>query len=51
MQQLVAYWRDEYDMRRVEARLNALPQFLTRIDDLDIHFIHVASPHPTPCRC
>ena len=46
MQQLVAYWRDEYDMRRVEARLNALPQFLTRIDDLDIHFIHVTSPKP-----
>ena len=46
MQQLVAYWRDEYDMRRVEARLNALPQFLTRIDDLDIHFIHVTSPNP-----
>ncbi len=46
MQQLVAYWRDEYDMRRVEARLNALPQFLTRIDDLDIHFIHVTSPDP-----
>jgi pimeloyl-ACP methyl ester carboxylesterase len=42
---LVRYWRTEYDLRRVEKRLNALPQFLTEIDDLDIHFIHVKSRH------
>jgi pimeloyl-ACP methyl ester carboxylesterase len=46
MQALVRYWRDEYDFRRCEARLNALPQFLTRIDGLDIHFIHVTSQNP-----
>jgi pimeloyl-ACP methyl ester carboxylesterase len=45
MQELCAYWRDEYDWRRCEARLNALPQFTTRIDGLDIHFLHVRSPH------
>src|SRR6266849_4838219 len=37
MQALVRYWGTEYDLRRVETRLNALPQFLTEIDDLDIH--------------
>jgi len=45
MQELVRYWRTEYDFRRFEARLNALPQFITEIDGLDIHFIHVKSPH------
>ena len=45
MQELVRYWADEYDFGRVEARLNAFPQFLTEIDGLDIHFIHVRSPH------
>jgi pimeloyl-ACP methyl ester carboxylesterase len=45
MEALVRYWRDEYDLRRVERRLNALPQFVTEIDGLDIHFIHVKSPH------
>jgi pimeloyl-ACP methyl ester carboxylesterase len=45
MEALVRYWGSEYDLRRVEARLNALPQFLTEIDDLDIHFIHVKSRH------
>ena len=45
MEALVRYWGTEYDLRRVEARLNALPQFLTAIDDLDIHFIHVKSRH------
>jgi pimeloyl-ACP methyl ester carboxylesterase len=39
------YWRREYDWRRVEARLNALGQFKTRIDGLDVHFLHVRSPH------
>src|SRR5215471_21434881 len=39
LQALTQYWGTEYDLRRVETRLNALPQFLTEIDDLDIHFI------------
>src|SRR5918992_808004 len=46
MQALARYWTTEYDMRRVEARLNALPQYMTEIDGVDIHFIHVRSPHP-----
>jgi pimeloyl-ACP methyl ester carboxylesterase len=45
MQELVRYWGAEYDFRRFEARLNELPQFITEIDGLDIHFIHVKSPH------
>ena len=45
MEAVVRYWGTEYDLRRVEARLNALPQFLIEIDDLDIHFIHVKSHH------
>jgi pimeloyl-ACP methyl ester carboxylesterase len=45
MQELVRYWATEYDFGRFEARLNALPQFITEIDGLDIHFIHVKSPH------
>jgi len=45
MQKVAQYWADEYDWRRVEARLNALPQFITEIDGLDIHFIHVRSKH------
>src|SRR5256714_2406995 len=45
MQALARYWGTEYDWRKVEARLNALPQFITEIDGLDIHFIHVRSKH------
>jgi pimeloyl-ACP methyl ester carboxylesterase len=45
MQALARYWANEYDLRRFEARLNALPQFMTEIDGLDIHFIHVKSAH------
>ena len=45
MQALTRYWANEYDWRKVEAELNALPQFKTEIDGLDIHFIHVKSPH------
>jgi pimeloyl-ACP methyl ester carboxylesterase len=45
MQALARYWGTEYDFQRVEARLSALPQFITEIDGLDIHFIHVRSPH------
>ena len=45
LQDLVRYWQTDYDWRKVEARLNALPQFITEIDGLDIHFIHVRSKH------
>src|SRR5215471_15996904 len=45
MQELSRYWATGYDWRKVEARLNALPQFITEIDGLDIHFIHVRSKH------
>ena len=45
MQALAHYWATDYDWRRVEARLNALPQFITEIDGLDVHFIHVRSRH------
>jgi pimeloyl-ACP methyl ester carboxylesterase len=45
IQALVRYWGTEYDFGRVEARLNAFPQFMTEIDGLGIHFIHVRSPH------
>jgi hypothetical protein len=46
MQKLADYWAKEYDWRKVEARLNALPQFITAIDGVDIHFIHVRSKYP-----
>ena len=45
IQELARYWAEDYDFGRVEARLNALPNFMTEIDGLDIHFIHVRSPH------
>jgi pimeloyl-ACP methyl ester carboxylesterase len=45
MQELARYWATDYDWRKVEARLHALPQFVTEIDGLDIHFIHVKSAH------
>src|SRR4051794_37930553 len=45
LQELARYWTSEYDWRRCEARLNALPQFTTVIDGLNIHFIHVPSAH------
>ena len=45
LQKLARYWVTEYDWRKVEARLNALPNFVTTIDGLDIHFIHVRSKH------
>src|SRR5260221_6150159 len=45
MQELVHHWHNDYDWRKIEARLNALPQFITEIDGLDIHFIHVRSKH------
>jgi len=46
MRELARYWQTDYDWRKVEGRLNALPQFITNIDGLDIHFIHVRSKHP-----
>src|SRR5688572_31970980 len=46
MQKLASYWLSDYDWRDFEARLNAVPQFMTNIDDVDIHFIHVRSKHP-----
>ncbi len=45
VQALAKYWANEYDWRKVEAKLNALPQFITELDGLDIHFIHVRSKH------
>src|ERR1700682_4384152 len=45
IQELARYWATEYDWRKCEAKLNALPQFMTEIDGLDIHFIHVRSKH------
>jgi len=45
MQDLAGYWGSDYDWRRCEAKLNSLPNFMTEIDGLDIHFIHVRSPH------
>jgi pimeloyl-ACP methyl ester carboxylesterase len=46
MQKVTRYWATEYDWRKVEAKLNSFPQFVTQIDGLDIHFIHVRSRHP-----
>src|SRR5688500_11641196 len=46
MRKLAEYWASDYDWRKCEATLNALPQFITQIDGLDIHFIHVRSKHP-----
>ena len=43
IQELARYWATDYDWRKCEAKLNALPQFMTEIDGLDIHFIHVRS--------
>src|SRR4051794_38580182 len=43
--QLVRYWAHEYDLHRCQTRLNAVPQFVTEIDGVDLHFIHVRSPY------
>src|SRR2546430_10472308 len=45
IQELARYWETDYDWRKAEAKLNALPQFTTEIDGVDIHFIHVKSSH------
>ena len=46
IRELARYWASEYDWRRIESRINSFPHFLTEIDGLDIHFIHVRSKHP-----
>ncbi|HEY6806424.1 MAG TPA: epoxide hydrolase [Pyrinomonadaceae bacterium] len=46
MKEVIRYWQTDYDWRKAEAKLNALPQFVTTIDGVDIHFIHVRSHHP-----
>jgi len=46
LRELCDYWADGYDWRRAEQRINAFPQFVTEIDGLDVHFLHVRSPHP-----
>ena len=46
MQELMRYWGSSYDWRKLEAKLNSLPQFITNIDGVDVHFIHVRSRHP-----
>src|SRR6476659_7729923 len=45
LQELARYWATDYDWRKAEAKLNALPQFTTEIDGVEIHFIHVTSTH------
>lgn len=45
LQELTRYWATDHDWRKIEATLNALPQFMTEIDGVDVHFIHVTSPH------
>src|SRR5258706_16193266 len=45
VQQVLSYWQSDYDCRKVEERLNTVPNFITEIDGLDIHFIHVRSKH------
>lgn len=47
LQDLCRYWAEDYDWRATEARLNAVPQFRTRIDGLDVHYLHRRSPHPS----
>ena len=46
LKELARYWATEYNWRKAEAKLNAFPQFVTKIDGVDIHFIHVKSRHP-----
>ena len=50
MKELARYWTTDYDWRKCEARLNALGQFMTEIDGVDIHFIHVRRRTRTRCR-
>lgn len=48
LQQTVQWWRDEFDWRATERRLNALPQYQTRINDIYVHFLHVPGKGPSP---
>jgi pimeloyl-ACP methyl ester carboxylesterase len=48
IEELVRYWQDGYDWRAWEERLNAFPQFTTRIDNTNVHFLHIRSPRPDP---
>jgi hypothetical protein len=50
IQALARYWGKDYDWRKVEGRMNSYPQFITEIDGLDIHFLHIRSKHETHCR-
>ena len=50
IKEVCRYWAEDYDWRAREALLNRFPQFTTEIDGLDIHFLHVRSPHPRRCR-
>jgi hypothetical protein len=50
LDELVRYWGTDYDWRKAEAQLNALPQFVTTIDGVDFHFIHAAPATRTHCR-
>ena len=50
MKALAGYWSKEYNWRKIEAKMNAVPQFITEIDGLDIHFIHVRSNTRARCR-
>src|SRR5438034_11822357 len=50
IQALARYWATDYDWRKIEAKMNAVPNFITEIDGLDIHFIHVRSKHEDACR-
>ena len=49
LRDLVDYWRDSFDWRVEEARLNALPQYRVRVCDIDLHFLHVPGNGPSPC--
>ena len=51
LRELARFWTTEYDFGRLAARLNALPQFTTKIDGVDIHFIHVRSAHDNALPC
>ena len=46
LQQFMRYWGTKYDWRNIETKMNSLPQFITEIDGIDIHFIHIRSKHP-----
>ena len=51
MKDIHSYWLNEYDWKKQEEKLNEFPHFMTKINDLDIHFIHLKSPHPEAKPC